>query len=97
MWGLTSDGTIYEGGGIGTFFPVPGKLSSITSGGDGTIWGLNGTAVYRWHGTTFQQPGGALAKIAVGNGTTIWGLDSSGQTYEIDGPCGDWGLFCWPE
>jgi virginiamycin B lyase len=64
---------------------VPGGLSDIGAGADGTVWGVNSAQnifVYTQDDATpwIQIPGG-LSDIGAGVDGTVWGVNSAGNIY----------------
>ncbi|MGN6821430.1 MAG: tectonin domain-containing protein, partial [Candidatus Nitrosocosmicus sp.] len=85
---ISRDFVIYKYDGS-KFVQVPGALSDIAVGADGTVWGLgnpNGNGnIWKYNGNDFVQVPGALDKIAVGNKDNVWGLNRDGLIYKYDG------------
>jgi len=66
---------------------VPGSLTQLTVGVDGSIWGINATGsiyTYNVQTQTWMRVPGALTQIAVGNQNAVWGLNSSGSIYQYN-------------
>ena len=66
---------------------LPGALSQISVGFDGTVWGINSTGqiyVFNPHTPAWQPVTGSLTQIAVGSSTAVWGLNAAGQIYRYD-------------
>jgi hypothetical protein len=72
---------------------VPGSLSRISVGSDGTVWGLNSAGqvwMFNPQTHTWQQIPGLLTQIAVGSSGVIWGLNAAGQIYRYDPSSQNW-------
>jgi len=72
---------------------VPGLLSQISVGSDGTVWGLNSAGqIYMFNSQTqtWQQVPGLLAQIAVGSSSFVFGLNGAGQIYRYDASSQGW-------
>ena len=77
----------------GTFQQVPGSLSQISVGADGTVWGLNSSQqifTYDSASGQFVQVPGSLTQIAVGNAQAVWGINAQEQIYRWDAGAGSW-------
>jgi sugar lactone lactonase YvrE len=76
-----------------TWQQVPGSLSQVSVGSDGTVWGLNSAGqIYMFNPQTqtWQQAPGLLTQIAVGANGSIWGLNAAGQIYRYDPSTQSW-------
>jgi hypothetical protein len=67
---LNSAGTAWQA------LSVPGWLSTAEIGPDGSIWGLNGQAIYSWGGSEWVREPGGLSNITVGAAGSIYGVNS---------------------
>lgn len=70
-----------------SFSPVPGALSHIAVGADGSVWGINSSQqifTYDYAENGWTSIPGALTQIAVGSSTAVWGLNAQGQIYHWD-------------
>jgi sugar lactone lactonase YvrE len=76
-----------------TWQQVPGMLSQVSVGSDGTVWGLNSAGqAYFFNPQTqsWQQAPGLLTQIVVGASGFVWGLNASGQIYRYDPATQSW-------
>ncbi len=65
---------------------VPGAVSDVQVGGDGSVWGRKGTSAQRFDGTTFLAAGGpALAQIAVAGNGSVWGVGTDNSIVHLEG------------
>jgi N-acyl-D-amino-acid deacylase len=72
---------------------VPGSLSRISVGADGSVWGVNSSqelysydlAAHEW-----QQLSGALVQIAASSATSAWGLNAQQQIYQWNANTKNW-------
>jgi sugar lactone lactonase YvrE len=72
---------------------MPGSLSQISVGSDGTVWGLNSAGqayFFNPQTQTWQQAPGSLTQIAVGASGIVWGLNAAGQIYRYDPATQSW-------
>lgn len=66
---------------------MPGSLSTIAAGADGSVWGLGsapvpgGYGVYSWNGSGWTQVPGAGVRIAVGPDGLPWLVNDAGCIY----------------
>lgn len=71
--------------GTPSFALIPGALTQIAVGADGSVWGINSSQqIYTWDATSqsWTNIPGSLTKIAVGSSNAVWGLNESGQIYD---------------
>jgi sugar lactone lactonase YvrE len=77
-----------SGTGNAVFFTqVPGALSQISVGGDGTLWGLNSAGeVFEFNSSnqSWTWIPGSLSRIVVGSNNAVWGLNATQQIYARD-------------
>jgi hypothetical protein len=76
-----------------TWQSVPGLLSQISVGSDGTVWGLNSagqTYMFNSQTQTWQQAPGLLTQITAASSGVIWGLNAAGQIYRYDPASQSW-------
>jgi len=72
---------------------VPGSLSQLSVGSDGTVWGLSSagqTYMFNSQTQTWQQAPGLLTQIAVASNGVVWGLNAAGQIYRYDPATQGW-------
>jgi hypothetical protein len=72
---------------------VPGSLSQVSVGSDGTVWGINSAGqIYMFNPLmqTWVQAPGLLTQIAVGSSGVIWGLNAAGQIFRYDPASQSW-------
>ena len=72
---------------------VPGSLSQISVGSDGTVWGLSSAGqpyMFNPQTQTWLQAPGLLTQIAVGSSGVVWGLNAAGQIYRYDPSSQTW-------
>jgi hypothetical protein len=72
---------------------VPGSLTQITVGSDGTVWGINSSNQTFWFNPqtqNWQRTPGLLTQIAVGANGFVWGLDAAGDIYRYDPNSQNW-------
>src|ERR1700761_9717233 len=77
----------------GSFEQVPGSLSQISVGADGTVWGIDSSQnIFTWDPSSgqFVQIPGQLKQIAVGNANAVWGLNAQGYIYRWDSRMRNW-------
>lgn len=77
----------------GSFANVPGALSQISVGADGSVWGLNSSQqIYRYDSASqdWTNIPGALQQIVVGSSTAVWGLNEYQQIYRWDSVRSTW-------
>lgn len=101
VWGLASSSTV--NGPIYHWDPqsanwvsVPGGLTQIAAGADGSVWGINQeNQVYRYtqsaqpYHTLISLPG-SFAQISVGADGTAWGVDANNFIYSFDRVTQNW-------
>jgi virginiamycin B lyase len=91
VWGMALAGLLFASllpAQTGFFQQIPGNLSQISVGADGTVWGVNaGDQIYTWDAQTSSWVNipGSLAQIAVGSSSAVWGLNAQGQIYRWNG------------
>jgi hypothetical protein len=76
-----------------TWQQVPGLLSQISVGSDGTVWGLNSAGqpyMFNSQTQTWQQAPGLLTQITVASSGVVWGLNAAGQIYRYDPSSQGW-------
>jgi len=76
-----------------TWQQVPGLLSQISVGSDGTVWGLNSAGqpyMFNPQTQTWQQAPGVLTQITVASSGVVWGLNAAGQIYRYDPSTKGW-------
>lgn len=81
---------------VSAFRQVPGSLSSVSVGADGSIWGLNSNGnifTFNLQTQSWTQVPGALTEIAVGSANSVWGLNSAGQVYRWDAGTPGWDVI----
>ena len=79
------------------FEPVPGNLSGISVGADGSVWGVNAAdQIFAWNAQTasWVYIPGALSQIAVGSSSAVFGINSAGQMYRWI-PGSEWFSGSW--
>ena len=72
---------------------VPGLLSQVSVGLDGTVWGLNSAGqpyMFNSQTQTWQQAPGLLTQITVASNGVVWGLNAAGQIYRYDASSQGW-------
>jgi virginiamycin B lyase len=72
-----------------SFANVPGALTNVAIGADGTVYGLNsGGYIYTYNGTQFANIPGQLSTLpgsfSVGNKNAVWGLNSASNIYQLN-------------
>lgn len=76
-WGVNSAGQIWQWTGNGPWKNIPGSLTDVSIGSDGSVWGVNaGGTVFRRTGDTWSVVEGApaLVQLSVRNATEVWGV-----------------------
>jgi hypothetical protein len=76
-----------SGTGVAVWQQMPGLLSQISVGSDGTVWGINSigqTYMLNPFTQTWQQAPILFAQIAVGSQSFVWALNAAGQVYRYD-------------
>jgi len=76
-----------------TWQQVPGSLSQISVGSDGTVWGLNSAGqpyMFNSQTQTWQQAPGLLTQVTVASNGVVWGLNAAGQIYRYDPSSQGW-------
>ncbi len=76
-----------------SFSPVPGSLTQISVGADGSAWGINSAQqiyTYNYVAADWTNVPGALTQIAVGSSRAVWGLNGAQQVYQWDSVNSDW-------
>jgi len=71
-----------------TWVNIPGGLTDIGAGADGSVWGVNSNDdIYKLNadGSTWTQIEGKLKHIDVGPDGNAWGVNSAGGIYRWDG------------
>ncbi|MFC6878717.1 eCIS core domain-containing protein [Actinomadura yumaensis] len=63
---------------------VPGSLTDIAVGGDGTVWGVSRTATSDQRGYTVQKLNGAVWETVEGAGGVAIAVDGAGVPYVLD-------------
>jgi Tectonin domain len=77
----------------GSFQQMPGSLSKLSVGVDGTVCGINSASrIYCFNPQTQNWTGlpGLLTQIAVGAKGIMWGLTAAGDIYRYDPGTGNW-------
>lgn len=75
------------------FSAVPGALTQISVGVDGSVWGINNAQqifTYNYATESWTNIPGALVQIAVGSSTAVWGLNAQRQIYNWDSVYSNW-------
>ncbi len=78
------------------FLQVPGNLTNISVGSDGTVWGIGNLGqiwMYNPQSQTWLEAPGQLTQIAVGASGFVWGLNSAGNIYRYDPGTQNWDLI----
>lgn len=79
-----------------SFTQIPGALTQISVGADGTVWGLNsGGQIFEYNS---GNPGwtlipGTLSRILVGSGSAVWGLNASQEIFSRNVAAGSWTMI----
>lgn len=76
-----------------SFVEVPGTLSQVSVGSDGSVWGTNSVGdIYTFNSQsqTWQNVPGWLSQIAVGSSGFVWGLNPAGDIYRFDPSTHNW-------
>lgn len=76
-----------------SFSPVPGALTQLSVGADGTVWGINSSQQiysYDYVSGNWTNIPGSLVQIAVGSSTAIWGVNVQQQIFRWDPVNSDW-------
>jgi hypothetical protein len=77
LWGLDSQGSIYQYSGGHGWTQVPGNLAQLAIGSSGSVWGMDGNGyTYHYLNGSFQYVPGALVQMAVGYDGDTWGINS---------------------
>ncbi len=77
----------------GWFTNVPGSLSQISVGADGSVWGINSSQqifTYDYPSESWTYVPGSLTQIAVGWGGAVWGLNAQQQIYRWNTAQSEW-------
>jgi hypothetical protein len=98
VWGINSSQQIFQFSGptrpFQTASVVPGSLTQVFVGVDGTVWGLDYFTVEWFNpGTqTFEAVPGApdLYQLSVSARGEVWGVDGMGGIYRYDSDTGSW-------
>jgi hypothetical protein len=72
---------------------MPGALSQVSVGSDGTVWGINSAGqVYMFNPQTqtWQQAPGLFTQVAVGSSGFVWALNAAGQIFRYDPTLQGW-------
>lgn len=75
------------------FSPIPGSLTQVAVGADGSVWGINEfEQIYTWDSSTgsWTNIPGSLANIAVGSSGAVWGVNYQHHVYEWDSAHSQW-------
>jgi len=81
------------GTGAAQWQQMPGLLSQVSVGSDGTVWGINSAGqVYMFNPQTqtWQQAPGLLTQVVVGSSGFVWALNAAGQIYRYDPTLQSW-------
>ncbi len=63
-----------------------GRLSTVSVGSDGTVWGVNrNSEIYQWNGSDWAKVDGLLNQIAVGSASHVWGVNNANHIFRRDG------------
>jgi hypothetical protein len=79
--------------GLGGFQQVPGSLSQLSVGSDGTVWGLSSAGqiwMFNPETQTWLQAPGLLTQVTVASNGVVWGLNAAGQIYRYDPATQSW-------
>lgn len=75
------------------FAPVAGALKQISTGADGTTWGLNASGqIYSYdaQAQNWTNIPGSLSQVAAGSANAVWGVNEAGETYRWDTNAQTW-------
>lgn len=87
VWGCMADQTIYryrEAFAAERWQKMPGKLATISRGGDGTVIGTNSAqGIYRYNGAggSWERLPGDLCQASVARRGMMWGVNKAGHLY----------------
>jgi hypothetical protein len=84
-WTINSPGLAWK--------QVPGSLSQLSVGSDGTVWGLDSAGqpyMFNPQTQTWQQAPGLLTQITAASSGVVWGLNAAGQIYRYDPSSQSW-------
>ena len=85
VWGVGVYGHIFKSNNNGGWIHVPGSLSHVSVGEDGTVLGVNrNDEIYLYDGgvLNWKRVCGELKYIEVGSKIHIWGVDEQGVVYK---------------
>lgn len=86
LWGLDSQGRIYQYVPNQGWNQIPGSLAQIVIGSSSSVWGMNsGGYTYHYVNGSFQNVPGVLVQMAVGSDGDTWGLNSATSIYHYNG------------
>lgn len=72
---------------------IPGSLTQISVGADGSVWGINEFhQIYSYDLSTasWTSISGSLSQISVGSSTAVWGINENQQIYHWDSVHSKW-------
>lgn len=72
---------------------VPGALTQVSIGADGSVWGINQfqqTYTYNTATGSWTEIAGTLKTISAGNTNAVWGLNYANQIYHYDAATKAW-------
>ncbi len=75
-----------------SFTQVPGALTQISVGADGTVWGLNsGGQIFEYNsGSGWTMIPGGLSRVIVGSASAVWGLNASQEIFSRNVAASSW-------
>ena len=70
------------------FEQVPGELTQLSVGSDGTVWGVNSAQqiyTFDYSNGGWTHIPGELTQISVGSNSAVWGINAMGHIYQWTG------------